>query len=443
MLEVIGSSLFGLLWGIFGNSAKPQVQLESIAWHDAVIFQLPAEETDPVVQNIVNEYLQNLSQQGIKNSSQGIWLQSDWLELGNHQGNIPVSAASLTKIATTLAVVGKLGIEHQFVTRVFYTGSIRDGVLEGDLIIEGNRDPFFVWEEAIALSNSLDRLGIREVKGNLLVDRHFYINYQTDPLASGKLLQQGLQSGLWSAEIEQQFQALPIKIPRPQLIIKGKVKLINKTPSLARLLLEHQSLPLVEILKQMNIYSNNEMAQMLADLVGGASEVARYATKITGVSSQEIQLMNGSGLGVENRISPRAVTKMLMAVDNLLQPNRLEVMDIFPVAGRDNLGTMQNRQIPDGIAIKTGTLNEVSALAGFIPINSDRRVWFAIVNNGWQIEKFRQQQDKLLQQLATHWQLKSNLTQRSQNETQVYLGDPKRNREVREQGSRGAEERGS
>jgi serine-type D-Ala-D-Ala carboxypeptidase/endopeptidase (penicillin-binding protein 4) len=277
------------------------------------------------------------------------------------------------------------------------------------------------WMET-SLSNSLNRLGIREVKGNLQVDRHFYMNYQTAPLASGKLLQQGLQPGLWSGEIEQQFQALAVEMPRPELTIRGQVKLINKTPSLARLLLEHQSLPLVEILKQMNIYSNNEMAQMLADLVGGASEVARYATKITGVSSQEIQLMNGSGLGVENRISPRAVTKMLMAVDNLLQPNRLGVVDIFPVAGRDNLGTMQNRQIPDGTAIKTGTLNEVSALAGVIPLGSDRHIWFAIVNSGWQIEKFRQQQDRLLQQLATHWQLKPNLVKRSLTEDQVYLG---------------------
>jgi hypothetical protein len=65
MLEVIGSSLFGLLWEMFGNSAKQQVQLESIAWHDAVIFQLPAEEIDPVVQSIVNKYLQNLSQKAI------------------------------------------------------------------------------------------------------------------------------------------------------------------------------------------------------------------------------------------------------------------------------------------------------------------------------------------------------------------------------------------
>jgi serine-type D-Ala-D-Ala carboxypeptidase/endopeptidase (penicillin-binding protein 4) len=352
--------------------------------------------------------------------------------LGNYQGNIPVSAASLTKIATTLAVVGKLGIDRQFITRVFYTGSIQEGILEGDLIVEGNRDPFFVWEEAIALSNSLNQLGIREVKGNLLVNQQFYMNYQTEPLASGKLLQQGLQSFLWSSEIKQQFQALPIKIPRPQLTIKGEVKLINKIPPSAQLLLEHQSLPLVEILKQMNIYSNNEMAQMLADIVGGASEVARYAIKITGVSTPEIQLINGSGLGIENRISPRAVAKMLMAVDHLLQPHHLGASDLFPVAGRDKIGTMKNRQIPDGIAIKTGTLNEVSALAGIIPLNGDRKIWFAVINSGWQVEQFRQQQDKLLQQLANHWHSRPNLEKRSLSETQVYLGDPQRNREVRE-----------
>lgn len=441
MLEVIGSSLLSLWWAMFGNSTKPRIQLESMSWHDALIFQLPAEQSDPSVQMIVEQYLENLSKTVLNRdrsltrfvASQGVWIQSDWLELANHQGNIPVSAASLTKIATTLAVVGKLGIEHQFVTRVFYTGSIEEGILQGDLMIEGNRDPFFVWEEAIALSNSLNQLGIREVKGNLWVNQDFYMNYQADPLVSAKLLQQGLQPRLWSKEVQQQFLTLNLKNP-PQLTIQGEVKLINKISPSAQLLLEHQSLPLVEIIKQMNIYSNNEMAQMLAEVVGGASEVARYGVEKTGVATSEIQLVNGSGLGIANRISPRAVTRMLMAIDNLLQPHNLEVADIFPLAGRDQLGTMKNRHLPEGIAIKTGTLNEVSALAGVIPLDQGRRVWFAIINHGWQIEQFRQQQDQLLQTLADHWQLSSPLAERSRlahsSSNQVYLGDPQRNKVI-------------
>lgn len=426
MLEVIGFSLLGWLWE-FGLIPKQQAELESIPWHDTAIFELPPEEADFVVQDIVDDYLQNLSQQGINSDRQGVWLQSDWIELADRNGNVPVAAASLTKIATTLASIGKLGIDRLFITRVHHTGTIEDGILDGDLIVEGNGDPFFVWEEAIALSKTLNQLGIQEVRGNLLVNDRFYMNYKADPTVSGKLLKQGLNSSLLSSEVKQQLQ-IPLTTPHPQLSIKGEVRIIKKIPATARLLVLHQSLPLVDILRQMNIYSNNEMAQMLADIVGGASVVADYAQEITGVSASEIQLINGSGLGEANRISPRAATKMLIAIERLLQPSGLEVTDIFPVADRDSVGTIENRRLPQGVAIKTGTLDRVSALAGVIRVSEDRRVWFAVINSGWQINKFRQQQDQLLQELVSYWHLQPQL---ERSLSQVYLGDPKRNQIVK------------
>lgn len=425
MLEIIGSSVLGLLWEILGNAPQQQVLLES-SWNNSAIFELPPEEFDPAVQDIVDNYLQNLSQQGIDKDKQSVWLQSDWIELGSHRGKIPVSAASLTKIATTLAALGKLGVDHQFVTQIYHTGFIKDGVLEGDLVVKGDRDPFFVWEEAIALSNTLNQLGIKEITGDLLIGDRFYMNYQYQPTVAGKLLKQGLEPRLWSSEVKQQFSALPITTPRPQLTIKGEVKQIDKLPTDAQPLIAHKSLPLMAILRQMNIYSNNEMAQMLADIAGGAAAVADYAVAATKVTPSEIQLINGSGLGVENRISPRAAAKMLMAIENLLQPHNLQITDIFPVAGRDEVGTMENRNLPPGVAIKTGTLNQVSALAGTIPLNSDRKIWFAVINSGWQIPKFRQQQDELLQDLADRWQLNPQLTD-TFPENRVYLGDPQRN----------------
>ena len=427
MLEIVGSSLLGLLWQLLGNTPKQSIQLESIAWQDTAIFQVPDEQIDPVVQQIIDDYLQNLSQRGINRDLQGVWLQSDWIDLGNYRGTQAVSAASLTKIATTLAVLEKLGMDYRFVTRVAHTGSIEDGILQGDLIVRGNRDPLFVWEEAIAIANALNKLGIEQIAGDLLVDREFYMNYETEPQISGKLLEQALQPHLWSAEVKRQFALLPSQTPRPQLKIKGKVKVVAEQTVNSQLLLSHQSLSLIEILRQMNIYSNNKMAQMLADIVGGASAVASYAVKATGVSPSEIQLINGSGLGEENRISPRAATEMLKMIDSLLQPYNLEVRDIFPVADRDNVGTMVNRALPSGVAVKTGTLDRVSALAGAIPLKDDGKIWFAIVNSGWQIEQFRQEQDKLLQKLAHHWQLKPTSIQQSLPEQQVYLGDPQRN----------------
>ncbi|HHP7230136.1 MAG TPA: D-alanyl-D-alanine carboxypeptidase [Xenococcaceae cyanobacterium] len=427
MLEVIGSSLLGLLWQILGDAPATLEPLELVSWQNTAIFSLPQNQLDPTVNQIIDRYFQTLQQKNINLQTQGFWLQSDWQDLASYQGTTPASAASLTKIATTLAVLGKLGADYQFVTRVYHTGTIQEGILQGDLIVAGNGDPFFVWEEAIAIANSLNQLGIQEIQGNLVVNNKFYMNYQSNSQKAGNLLQQGLDVNLWSSEVSRQFLALPITTPRPQLTIKGKTLVSQKVPPDAKLILMHKSLPLAEILRQMNIYSNNAISQMLADEVGGAAEVARYAAAKAQVPAAEIQLINGSGLGVENRISPRAASRMLFVLDNMLKPDNLEVLDIFPVAGRDRTGTMENRAIPVGTTVKTGTLNQVSALAGFIPLDQERRVWFTIINSGWQIEYFRQQQDQLLQQLTQHWNYTAGELAQEESENQVYLGDPARN----------------
>ena len=426
MLDVIGSILFSLLGKVFASTPEKLEPLELGAWHNTAIFNLPTTKADPMLEKIVQDYLQTLKQQGLNSDRQGVWLQSDWLELASNQGKNPLAAASLTKIATTLAALGKWGAEHQFVTKIFYTGEIKEGILQGDLIVLGEGDPFFVWEEAIAVGNALNKLGLRQVKGNLLINHQFYMNYESDSLKAGKLLKQGLDPNLWSWEVKQIFKSLPITTPRPQLVISGEVQLPKLAPTKPQLLLIHKSLTLSDILKQMNIYSNNKMSQMLADEVGGSQAVARYAATVTGIDPLEIQLINGSGLGVENRVSPRAASQMLIAIDNLLKPHNLDVMDLFPVAGRDHVGTVENRAIPSGTAVKTGTLNQVSALAGVIPLDRERRIWFSLINYGWQIQYFRKQQDLFLQRLAEHWQLEPQDFY-AQEKTDIYLGDPERN----------------
>ena len=422
MFDVIGSLFLGLL----GYSPSDLEPLQLVSWQETPIFNLPVNQTDPKIHSIINKYLANLKQKNINPQAQGIWLQSDWQELASHQGTKPVSAASLTKIATTLAALGKLGADYQFVTRVYHTGEIQEGILKGDIIVAGNGDPFFVWEEAISIANTLNQLGIRKITGNLIVNKKFYMNYESEPEKAGKLLYQALNVDSWTSEITKQFQSLPITTPRPQITIVGKTSVMRGIPANTKLILIHKSLPLWEILRQMNIYSNNKMAQMLADEVGGASEVARYAIKKTGVAPEEIQLINGSGLGVENRMSPRTASRMLLIIDTLLKPFNLEVLDIFPVAGRDSIGTMENRNLPSGTTVKTGTLNQVSALAGYIPLDKERRVWFTIINSGWQIPHFRKQQDQLLQQLSQHWDYTSERFAQG-SDSQVYLGDPARN----------------
>nr|WP_198648893.1 D-alanyl-D-alanine carboxypeptidase [Cyanothece sp. BG0011] len=341
-------------------------------------------------------------------------------------GKNPLSAASLTKIATSLAALEIWGTEHRFETQFLTLGTLENGVLKGDLIIKGSGDPLFVWEEAIAVGNKLNELGIKEVTGNLIIVDNFAMNFKSDRQTSGQLLQLAFNSRRWTPIIQQQYQKLPPNTPKPQITIQGTVKVENQVPETAKTLLTHQSLTMAELLKQMNIYSNNVMSEMIADSVGGAAVVSEMAAKAAKVDSQEVQLINGSGLGVENRISPRASVGMLKAIEEKLQDNPLSVADLFPMGGRDTTGTVQWRNLPDGVAVKTGTLAQVSALAGVIPTKERGPVWFAIINHGPNVDRFRVEQDRLLQKLANHWNLTPVVSPVKATQP-VKLGDPKRN----------------
>jgi serine-type D-Ala-D-Ala carboxypeptidase/endopeptidase (penicillin-binding protein 4) len=439
MLDLLVLSVTSIAaWFNVFSSPKPKLQpLEVFPWEQSAVFELPEFNRDRLSQTIVDRYLQKLTQQGYDRDRQGIWVQSGWDISASHLGTIPLPAASLSKIATTLAALNKWGANHQFITDVYFTGEINQGVVTGDLIIQGTGDPLFVWEEAIALGNTLNQLGVKQIQGKILVTDKFYMNFESQSLAAGKLLQQALDRNLWQSEITQQYLQMPIGTKQPEVIIKGQVQQIQlqQLPANAQLLISHPSLPLAEILRQMNIYSNNEMAQMLADLMGGADRVAQSSAEIAGFPATEIKLVNGSGLGEENQISPRAVCQMLMASDRLLQSHNYSVADLFPTAGRDLVGTVKDRDLSKGITIKTGTLDNVSSLAGVIPTidksqsttEKPLNVYFSIINYGRPVQYFRQQQDNLVKELVQPWQLiahKSRLAQKNN----WYLGDPQRNK---------------
>ncbi len=424
MLNVLPLLLINLLGHIFPFQSQPVTTMPILKWEKASIFALPT-EPDVQVETLINNYLQELSTQGINPKQQGIWVQSEWAELANYQGNIPLSAASLTKIVTSLAALATWGQNYRFETRFYRTGIVKNGELQGDLIIEGNGDPLLVWEEAIAIGATLNKLGIKKVSGNLMIIGDLAFNFKSDPQMVGAWIKQSFNADNWSSEIEKQYQSLTIKMPRPHIAIQGQIQVNNNLPANAQLILRHQSLSLVELLRQMNIYSNNVMAEMLAQKLGGAAKIDEIVTKMTGVTEGEIQLVNGSGLGVANRISPQAVCAMLMTIEQQFASQGVKVTDLFPVGGRDDTGTMRWRHIPDGVGIKTGTLAQVSALAGVIPTQERGLVWFAIINGGSSnIEGFRNQQDKVLQQLARHWTL-TQATDNSLSQSPI-LGDPRR-----------------
>lgn len=422
MFDVISFSFWIGFFTPWQDKSPPLKPVQPLAWEELALFSRPHPPTAMIEETVPN-YLQQLSALGIAVPSQGVWLASDWWIFGQHQGKRLHSAASLTKIATSLAALEVYGVNHQFETLVKRTGVIKNGVLEGDLVIEGGGDPFFVWEEAIALANTLHQVGIQQIRGDLIITGDFFMNYQREAETVSRYLAKALHHESWSQQIRQQYQKLPPETPRPEITISGNVivKKHDETLKNATTIIRHQSPPLTTILQQMNIYSNNEMAELLAQSMGGSTKVATIVAKTADFPDEEIQLMNGSGLGVDNRLSPRAVSQMLKAIHEKLEKNGKSIAEIFPVTGIEK-GTVRDRALPKGIAVKTGTLWNVSALAGVIPTERYGLVYFSIINQNGNIKTFRNQQDQFLQNLAQQW----HLVPFNQQPT-VQLGDPQRN----------------
>jgi serine-type D-Ala-D-Ala carboxypeptidase/endopeptidase (penicillin-binding protein 4) len=360
-----------------------------------------SDSRDPEAEAIVQAYLQSLSTLGLPPQQQGVWLQSGLFHLADNQGQTPLPAASLTKIATSLAALSTWGPNHQFVTSVMTNGTIQNGVLQGDLIIQGGGDPMFVWEEAIALGNGLNHLGIRQVTGDLIVSPNFVMNFDWDPLKSGTWLKAAMNAATWPEATQAQYAKMPPGTGKPQVTIAGSVRTTD-APLKATPLFTRQSLPLWNLVKRLNVYSNNFMAESLARQLGGPSVVMERAAAAAGMNPNQIRLINGSGLGEENQISPQAISLMFAAIQRYASLHQLNIADLFPIAGTD-VGTIDERDLPRNAVVKTGTLNSVSALAGVVPTQQRGLVSFAIINRGTNLEGLRDRQDVLLRQLQQAW----------------------------------------
>lgn len=186
MLDGLTLGVLGFL-GFFQQGDGTDLAIASYAslqWQEAGLFEIRYQQ-DTNTQTIVDRYLAQLDSGGKDPALQGIWLESAWSTLGSHQGNQPLSAASLTKIATTLAALEQWPLTHRFTTRVYTTGTVANGLVQGDLVIEAGGDPLFVWEEAIALGNALNQAEIRQIEGDLIIVGDFMMNYVAEPATSG------------------------------------------------------------------------------------------------------------------------------------------------------------------------------------------------------------------------------------------------------------------
>ncbi|MEY3215935.1 MAG: D-alanyl-D-alanine carboxypeptidase DacB precursor, partial [Pseudomonadota bacterium] len=77
-----------------------------------------------------------------------------------HQADTSVNPASVMKLFTTYAGLSLLGPEHLWRTRVYADGPVRDGVLQGNLIVRGSGDPKLVVERLQDLLTQVQAAGV-------------------------------------------------------------------------------------------------------------------------------------------------------------------------------------------------------------------------------------------------------------------------------------------
>ena len=171
-------------------------------------------------------------------------------------------------------------------------------------------------------------------------------------------------------------------LARSQGIILKEPKVISRAP-IGKLIASHQSDELSSILKGMLRYSTNITAEMVGmsatlkrignvqNLESSASEMNRWAEVTMGL--QDIRLVDHSGLSGRSRMNSDDMVIALIKVDTkeTLRPI------LKPVAMRDNKGRPIKAH-PIKVDAKTGTLNFVSGLAGYITAHDGTVMAFAI-----------------------------------------------------------------
>ena len=155
---------------------------------------------------------------------------------------------------------------------------------------------------------------------------------------------------------------------------------------------EFDSLAVSELIRQVNKWSNNVMTRQIFLTLGAerygapgtvdkARDAARAALAERGLDFAELLLDNGAGLSRDTRISARNLARLLRAAHD--SPFKAEFESSLALAGLD--GTMRRRfrndELTGQMHIKTGRLNGVFAMAGYLRSKSGREFVVVAIQN--------------------------------------------------------------
>src|SRR5262249_6196491 len=175
--------------------------------------------------------------------------------------------------------------------------------------------------------------------------------------------------------------------------VRGKPKL-GVVPERARLLYVAQSETFDLVLKRMNKYSSSFVAEQLLKTLGaevkgppgstanGVAVAEEFLEREVGIPRGSYIFRNGSGLNDTNRFTPRQLAQLLKVLWDRF-PLAPEYLSSVGIAGKD--GTLRYRfegsEAVGRLRAKTGTLENVSALSGYVQSVGGERFAFSVIVN--------------------------------------------------------------
>jgi D-alanyl-D-alanine carboxypeptidase/D-alanyl-D-alanine-endopeptidase (penicillin-binding protein 4) len=327
--------------------------------------------------------------------------------------------ASVNKLFTTATALERFGPDRTLQTDILaQTAPDAAGVVAGDLYLRGGGDPTFSTRDARTIARSLAAGGLTEVTGRVVGDESRW-----DAMRGGP--ESGYRTSMWVGPLSaltfdrgytgRHFQTSPPRTAAKVLdreLVRAGVGVDNApragvTAPGAVPLTSWPSPTIGQLVALTNAPSDNFFAESLLKALGaefgsGGSTAAGAAvvrSSVAGLGARP-RLVDGSGLSRSDRTTPHDVVDLVAAMD------RSDLAGVFeaslPVAGRTGTLRKRMRSSParDRCHAKTGTLSDVSALAGYCDTIAGRRVAFAFLMNRINVDWAHTRQDRMTTALA-------------------------------------------
>jgi len=332
--------------------------------------------------------------------------------------------ASVEKLYTSATAMLLYGPEATLTTSVL-ANTLPDatGTITGNIVLRGGGDPTFGTTAAAELAETLADSGLTEITGRVIGDESAFDAFRGPPSSRfqtssdvGPLSALAFNHGR-TGQSRPYWQTSPARfaadafekaLERRGVKIKGSARSGLASEAMTPFS-EHTSPSIATIARQMNQPSDNFIAEMLIKGIGaqyGGEGSTAAGGKVMADTLQQFgispKIDDGSGLSRQNRTSPREVVQLLSGMATSEHAEEFDAS--LAVIGRN--GTVASRMrgtaAQDNCHAKTGTLRDVSALAGYCTTTGGERVAFAFMMNRVWPASARAIQDRMTAALARY-----------------------------------------